>query len=172
MSAPALTRFRQFSARLVELLPCHCALCDGLTSKPSCLACDAQFFPFTTTRCPRCGIAVPLGPERLSERDFNQSLEIARPLAKALDLPLKTHCVLRQRETPPQSLLRPDERRKNMRHALVVSRDQRDTIWGLRMILVDDVMMAGETLNELASPLKRFAAKRGTNLVLAPALPQ
>jgi ComF family protein len=116
--------------------------------------------------------AVPLGRQRLAERGFNQSLEMARALAKALGIQLDKHGVLRQRETPPQSLLPPDERRKNMRHAFTVSSNAIDLINDRHVAVVDDVMTTGETLNELAATLKRFGAARVTNLVFARALPQ
>ncbi|MEG1328989.1 MAG: ComF family protein, partial [Janthinobacterium sp.] len=46
---------------------------------------------------------VPLGPARLAERGFNQALEIARPLARLLDVPLQPRLALRVRETRAQS---------------------------------------------------------------------
>jgi ComF family protein len=117
-------------------------------------------------------IAVPLGRQRLAERGFNQSLEMARVLAKALGIRLDKHGVLRQRETPPQSLLPPDERRKNIRNAFTVPSAAVACIKGWHIAVVDDVMTTGETLNELAATLKRFGAARVTNLVFARTLPQ
>lgn len=116
--------------------------------------------------------AVPLGMQRLAERGFNQSLEMARPLAKSLRLPIDRKGIVRQRETPPQSLLSPDERRKNMRHAFTVTHDAAGKIRDRHIAVVDDVMTTGATLNELAVTLKRFGATRVTNLVFARALPQ
>jgi ComF family protein len=117
-------------------------------------------------------IAVPLGRQRLAERGFNQSLEMARVLAKALGITLDKHGALRQRETPPQSLLPPAERRKNMRNAFIVPSATLDSLQGRHIAVVDDVMTTGETLNELAVTLKRFGAARVTNLVFARTLPQ
>src|SRR5690606_21584559 len=67
------------------------------------------------TLLPELLVAVPLGPQRLIERGFNQSLELARPLSKAWKVPLATQGIVRQRETPPQSLLAPSERHRNLR---------------------------------------------------------
>jgi ComF family protein len=116
--------------------------------------------------------AVPLGRQRLADRGFNQSLEMARTLAKVLTIHLDKRCVQRQRETSPQSLLPPDERRKNMRAAFTVPSHAIDAIKDRHVAVVDDVMTTGETLNELAATLKRFGAARVTNLVFARALPQ
>ncbi len=116
-------------------------------------------------------MAVPLGPQRLVDRGFNQSLEIARHLAKAWRLPLERQGALRQIETPPQSLLSPEERRKNILRAFTVPPAAIGKIKGRHIAVVDDVMTTGTTLNELARTLKRFGAARVTNLVFARALP-
>jgi ComF family protein len=111
--------------------------------------------------------AVPLGVQRLTERGFNQALEIAKPLSRALGIRLEPHLVMRQRETHAQALLHPDERQKNIRHAFLVSNEAMDSIRGQHIGVVDDVLTTGETLNELAATLKRFGAARVTNLVFA-----
>ncbi|HEY0847936.1 MAG TPA: ComF family protein, partial [Noviherbaspirillum sp.] len=69
----------------------------------------------TDTAPPTLLTAVPLGPGRLKERGFNQSFEIARPLARTLGTTLDARLVLRQRDTPAQALLHPDERHRNVR---------------------------------------------------------
>jgi len=111
--------------------------------------------------------AVPLGNRRLAERGFNQALEIAKPLARALGVKLDARLVARQRETHAQSLLHPDERRRNVRHAFVVPAGAMERVQGQHIGVVDDVMTTGETLNELAATLKRFGAARVTNIVFA-----
>ena len=116
--------------------------------------------------------AVPLGRQRLTERGFNQSLEIARPLSKMLGLPLAKQCVQRLRETTPQSLLAPAERHRNVRRAFFVPQHAVAEMEGRHVAVVDDVMTTGATLNELAITLKRSGASRVTNLVFARALPQ
>lgn len=119
------------------------------------------------TKLPQLLTATPLGRRRLMERGFNQALEIARPLSRALGVELDARLVMRQRDTQAQSLLHPDERRKNMRDAFSVRPDAIDRLRGLHIGLVDDVITTGETLNELAATLKRFGAARVTNFVFA-----
>jgi ComF family protein len=116
-------------------------------------------------------VAVPLGMRRLAERGFNQSLEIARPLARALGVPLQPSLLLRLRDTRAQTLLTPDERRRNMQGAFAASSGAASEIRGQHVGVVDDVMTTGSTLNELAKTLKQCGAARVTNLVFARTLP-
>jgi ComF family protein len=111
--------------------------------------------------------AVPLGRQRLAERGFNQALEIARPLSRALGFALDPNLVARLRDTQAQALLHPDERHKNIRHAFVVPDDAVVRVQGRHIGVVDDVITTGETLNELAATLKRFGATSVTNFVFA-----
>ena len=110
-------------------------------------------------------IAVPLSLDRLAERGFNQSLEIARALAQHLKLPLATNLCLRVKHTQTQASLPMHQRRVNMRNAFAVQNSQ--LIVGKRILLVDDVMTTGHTLNELADCLKRHGAAHVTNFVVA-----
>src|SRR5205085_1255349 len=65
---------------------------------------------------PDCIVPMPLSAQRLRERGFNQSLEIARTLSLRLHLPLAAAC-RRVRDTPPQAALPLDQRRGNVRGA-------------------------------------------------------
>jgi ComF family protein len=114
---------------------------------------------------------VPLGAKRLAERGFNQSLELARPLSRQLGIPLAARLLTRQRETGAQTLLHPNDRRKNVRNAFLPSGDMLDRMRGAHLGVIDDVMTTGETLNEVAATLKRFGAARVTNYVFARTLP-
>lgn len=110
---------------------------------------------------------VPLGPQRLAERGYNQALEIARPLSRALGVRLAPRLALRLRETRAQSQLHQDERHTNLRGAFTLSPQTMEQVRGQHIGLVDDVITTGETLHELAATLKRFGAARVTNLVFA-----
>lgn len=110
---------------------------------------------------------VPLGPGRLAERGFNQALEIARPLSKALGVALRPRLAIRARETAAQSGVAPAERKKNMRNAFIVAPDALALVRGQHIGVVDDVMTSGTTLHELAAMFKRFGAARVSNFVFA-----
>lgn len=110
---------------------------------------------------------VPLGRRRLAERGFNQALEIARPLSRRLGLPLAPRLLARARETAPQSLLTPGERRANLRHAFSLPQAGLEQVRGRHVGVVDDVLTTGATLEEIAATLKRCGAVRVTCLAFA-----
>lgn len=106
-------------------------------------------------------IPIPLSRQRLSGRGFNQALEIARPLARAWHLPL-WHCT-RRIDTAPQASLPWKVRHDNIRHAFECSLD----LSGQSILVIDDVMTTGATLNEFARILKGRGAVHVTNLLAA-----
>ncbi len=110
-------------------------------------------------------LPVPLSAERLAARGFNQALEIARPLARALRLPLRPDICVRVRDTAPQSTLALADRQGNMRGAFAVC--ERNAVRGRHLLVVDDVMTTGHTLDALAACLKRHGAASVTNAVFA-----
>lgn len=111
-------------------------------------------------------LALPLSARRLHERGFNQALEIARPLARQLGLRLLTDGYTRVIDTAPQASLPWKERRKNIQGAFECTLD----LTGMTVIVVDDVMTTGATLNEFARTLKKHGATKVTNWVVARAL--
>lgn len=111
-------------------------------------------------------MALPLSEQRLAERGFNQALEIARPLAHRLDLPLAVTGYAKTMDTAPQASLPWKERQKNIRGAFECALD----LSGKHVIVIDDVMTTGATLNEFARTLKKHGADRVTNWVVARAI--
>jgi ComF family protein len=108
---------------------------------------------------------VPLGPQRLAQRGFNQALEIARPLARALGVTLAPRLAWRVHDTQAQSSVAPDQRGRNVAHAFAIMEPA--LVQGRHIGIVDDVMTSGQTLNELAATFKRYGAARVSNLVFA-----
>lgn len=112
-------------------------------------------------------IPMPLHPQRLQERGFNQSLEIAKVLAKKLQILLDYQSVIRTKLTPPQASLPLKERAKNIKGVFAVNGD----LTGKRIAIVDDVMTSGASLNELAKILKKAGAAHVECWVVARTLP-
>ncbi|HXD05456.1 MAG TPA: ComF family protein [Burkholderiaceae bacterium] len=109
-------------------------------------------------------VPVPLSRARLRERGFNPSWEIARRLARALDLDC-SQTLQRVRETPPQSSLPRLERAKNVLGAFRAVGAAR--IEGEHLALVDDVMTTGATLAAATCALLDAGAARVDVWVLA-----
>jgi ComF family protein len=110
-------------------------------------------------------IPVPLHPKRLRERGFNQSLLLARHVATGLDTELDFLSLRRVKYTLPQTGLGKEERRKNVRSAFRLVNTK--SVKGKLILLVDDVITTGNTLNECARVLKRSGASKVLCLVLA-----
>ena len=108
-------------------------------------------------------IPLPLHPHRLRKRGFNQALELSRPVARILRLPIDTMHCQRIRDTCPQVDLPLPKRAGNVKGAFHCSMDFSKK----RIILVDDVMTSGASLNECARILKRHGAAKVILLVAA-----
>ena len=108
-------------------------------------------------------IAMPLHATRIRERGFNHATEIARVVARRLDLPLDLASCQRIRDTPPQMGLKHDARRRNVRGAFRCSGD----VMGKRIAIVDDVMTTGTSLDEMAATLKQAGAREVSCWVVA-----
>ncbi len=110
-------------------------------------------------------IPVPLHAKRRKERGYNQSELLAKEIAMILDKPLFTSVVKRVTNTKSQTKLDAHERLENMAGAFSVSDNQ--TIQEKIILLVDDLITTGSTLNECARILKENKVKEVYALVLA-----
>ncbi|MCX7099415.1 MAG: phosphoribosyltransferase family protein, partial [Methylococcales bacterium] len=90
------------------------------------------------------------------ERGFNQALEIAKTVAKQLQIPLVLDTCIRQRDTPHQTALTAKQRRKNMRRAFALVKP----MTAQHVAILDDVMTTGSTAHELAALLKQAGVSR------------
>ena len=121
-------------------------------------------------------IPMPMHPQRLKERGFNQALEIAKILTKSCKeklgyTKLDYTSVERQTLTPPQASLPLKERVKNIKGAFNVEANVKDKLTGKRIAIIDDVMTTGASLNELAKTLKKAGASHVECWVIARTLP-
>lgn len=108
-------------------------------------------------------LPMPLHPKRLAQRGYNQVVELARPLSKALHLPLRLDGLNRVRDTAPQTGLDARARRRNLRGAFVASPE----IQGMRILLLDDVITTGTSLREASRALLRAGASEVRALAIA-----
>ncbi len=109
--------------------------------------------------------AVPVHLSRLRSREFNQSLLLAKEIARRKEWPLSLDMMTRIRKTDAQVGLSKKQRKKNMHRAFRVR--HLDQVSGQRLLLVDDVYTTGATLKEAAKTLMKAGAKAVT--VCAPA---
>ncbi len=108
---------------------------------------------------------VPLHPRKLRKRGFNQSLLLARRVARRLKARLDPMVLRRERPTESQSSLRRADRRGNVHNAFRLA--GRLSLEERPVVLVDDVATTGHTLNECARVLQRAGARRVLCLTLA-----
>ena len=110
-------------------------------------------------------LPVPLHRKRLSERGYNQAMEIARPLVRR-GYRIETRCCRRAVNTDAQSGLSAASRKGNVRGAFLTTQP----LDGRQFVLIDDVLTTGSTLNELARTLKRGGAQSVKAWVVARAV--
>ena len=94
---------------------------------------------------------MPLYKKRLRQRGFNQSLELARPIANRFNIAIDVQSVKRVRDTKTQTGLDRTQRRKNIHGAFHIAH----TITAKHVAIVDDVVTTTSTVNELARRLKK-----------------
>ncbi len=110
-------------------------------------------------------VAVPLFRKALARRNFNQALFLASCSAKELNLPL-SHQLVKSVNTPQQASLDRRERAANLDIGTFAVPDP-ESVKGRNILLCDDVLTTGATLNTVASVLKRAGAVSVTALTLA-----
>jgi len=100
-------------------------------------------------------VPVPLHPARQRERGFNQASLLAELLSAQTSIPVKP-LLERTRYTTTQTALDRSERMENLHNAFRLRKNA--DVRGWRVLLVDDVLTTGSTLNECARILKRASA--------------
>ena len=110
-------------------------------------------------------VPVPLHRDRERERGYNQADLIAKPLARKLGLPRQAVLLMRTRPRPDKQVLSLEERWESVRGAFATRPGSQ--VDKLRVLLVDDVMTTGATLDACARALLAAGAKSVLGLTVA-----
>lgn len=110
---------------------------------------------------------VPLHRSRLMMRRYNQSAVLANALAAHSGLTVVPDLLVRRRRTPTQGHLGAAARRRNVQGAFAVRATRKEALRGRRILLIDDVMTTGATVEACARPLLRAGADAVDVLTLA-----
>lgn len=105
---------------------------------------------------PQAIIPVPMHPLRLKKRGYNQAVEIARPIAKRLNLALEIKRCRRVKYTHAQATLHAQERSQNVKNAFKIE----GTLPFQHVAILDDVITTGNTVSEFAKTLKNAGVKK------------
>lgn len=105
-------------------------------------------------------IPVPLNKRKERERGYNQSEFIAYGLSKVTDIPALSHAVRRVKYTKTQTKLNAEERKENIADAFIIDDRFKNKIDGKAVIVVDDIITTGSTIQEVGKVLKDAGAKK------------
>ncbi len=112
-------------------------------------------------------VPLPLHKKKKRKRGFNQSEVFAKSLAKVLDLPLEVNCLHRVQMTPTQTNKSREERWDNVKDAFLVVNG--GAIQDQHILLVDDIVTTGATLEAAAKSLLNAGAAKVSIVAIADA---
>ncbi|NOX38284.1 MAG: ComF family protein [Calditrichaeota bacterium] len=110
-------------------------------------------------------VAVPLHSVRVKERGYNQSECIARGISRILQLPWRSDLLKRIRYTRSQTRLNRSQRRQNVANAFTLSSPDLNAFRSV--VLVDDLVTTGATMNECARTLKQAGVQHILGMAVA-----
>lgn len=110
-------------------------------------------------------ISVPLHKHKEYTRGYNQAYLISKALSREINLPECSYLLERSRFTDAQSLLDKERRRENVKNAFRVTNNA--STKGKSVLLIDDILTTGCTINECSRTLKEAGAKSVTAAVVA-----
>lgn len=103
---------------------------------------------------PQLIIPVPMHPQKLGQRGFNQALLVAKDLSRRFGIPYSNRHLIRRQSSPAQAGLKLAARQRNLRHAFAVQAAPPQ-----RIALVDDVITTGSTIRACARTLEKAGAQ-------------
>lgn len=91
-------------------------------------------------------VPVPMHPQKLRQRGYNQSEEIAAAVAEVIGKPLNTECLKKVKMNDSQTHKSAEQRAENTKNVFAV--EKKDLLRGKRILLVDDIVTTGSTLRD------------------------
>jgi len=110
-------------------------------------------------------IPVPLYKNKLKQRGFNQSEEIGKELSKFLKIPIVNNILIKIKKTPAQVELKKEQRKENIINAFYCQKPE--IIKDKKILLADDILTTGSTMEECAKILKQSEAKEVWGIIIA-----
>ncbi len=110
-------------------------------------------------------IPIPLHPVRVKERGYNQSECLARGISRGLELSYSTDWLKRVRYTRSQTRLNREQRRENVMDAFTLSHADLESFRSV--VLVDDLVTTGATMNECARTLRQAGVQHIIGMAVA-----
>lgn len=105
-------------------------------------------------------VPVPLHPAKLRERGYNQSEQVARGIKEVIDIPVFASLLRRKKYTASQTKLTAMERKMNVGDAFIVNTRDLAAVEGKTLVLVDDVITTGATIEACASALLKTGSAK------------
>lgn len=110
-------------------------------------------------------VSVPLYRKKERQRGYNQSHLISKHLGKLLGIKVDGSLIIRTKNTDSQSLLNRVQRLQNVKDAFQVT--DATAVYGKSILILDDILTTGTTLNECCKVLKSSGARKVTAAVIA-----
>ena len=104
-------------------------------------------------------VPIPIHSARERERGYNQSLRIAEGIADIVNIPVEKDVVVRHTYTLSQTYLNAEERKNNVKNVFSAGRKS-NVLKGASVLLVDDILTTGSTLNSCAMTMLEHGARR------------
>ena len=104
-------------------------------------------------------VYLPRTPNRVLEYGFDQSARLAKELAVALDLPLRSVFQRKRRAKTQKALHTAAAREKNTEKTLFLRKGAKKAVEGKRVLLVDDIVTSGASMRTAAKLLRRVGAR-------------
>ncbi len=110
-------------------------------------------------------VPIPLHKKKLKKRGFNQASEIAKELSENLKIPVFNDALIKTKQTPAQVELKKEEREENIKGVFLCRKPE--LVMGKKILLIDDILTTGSTIEQCARLLKKAGAKEVWGVVVA-----